>query len=150
MRAEETTNLNLRPFEFLCSGDRATGSHGAAVDRSFKPLRAGTDPRQQGSAAGTMTFRAGATRLPSIHETSSATRASVGPGHVPGHERVHGGPDLRRVLLKILGQAVSAVDLSLLLPESLLHHVLHHVVDHCAPLLSGMNRWRLGRVDYFA
>jgi hypothetical protein len=82
-----------------------------------------------------MTCRARAAKamLPPIHDTSSATRASFGHRHSPGHERVHGGPDLRRVLLKILGQAVRAVDLSLSLPESLPHHVLHHVVDHRIP-----------------
>jgi hypothetical protein len=33
-------------------------------------------------------------------------------------------------LLKVLGQAVSAVDLSLLVPETLLHHAFHQAVDH--------------------
>jgi len=33
-------------------------------------------------------------------------------------------------LLKVLGQAVSAVDLSLLVPKTLPHHAFHQAVDH--------------------
>src|SRR5229473_2387849 len=68
--------------------------------------------------------------LPAKHESCLATRARARREVLARRQDIHGYPDLARVLLKILGQAVGAVDLSVLLTEPLSHHAFHYVVAH--------------------
>jgi hypothetical protein len=76
--------------------------------------------------------------LPAVGETCAATRAATGHEVLPDRQFGHGGPDFHGILLEVLGQAVSAVDLTPFLPETLPHHVFHQAVDHSVSrLLTG-------------
>ena len=72
-------------------------------------LRSSCNVTRSGSVMADLSRKNGVTSgpyavgLPPIHETSSTTRASFSRGHLPRREHVHGGSDLRGVLLKILG-----------------------------------------------
>src|ERR1700730_4105139 len=63
-------------------------------------------------------------------ESWLATRTRSHREVLARRQDIHGCPDFPRVLLKILRQAVGAVDLSILLTESLSHHAFHYVVAH--------------------
>jgi hypothetical protein len=76
--------------------------------------------------------------LPAVGETCAATRAATSHEVLPDRQFGHGSPDFHGILLQVLGQTVSAVDLSLLVPEPLSHLAFHQAVDHSVSrLLTG-------------
>ena len=86
--------------------------------------------RRGGAALSRLPLRA----LSAKHKSWLATRTRSRREVLARRQDIHGCPDFPRVLLKILGQAVGAVDLSILLTESLSHHAFHYVVAHRSTL----------------